>query len=325
MTIKLPSIKGISKTPPVSIPTVKVPKVKSISTVEPMKIEKVYKRIMLGNELDRRLGAYVCFNCFEYSFNDTKCKYCGREMIYQGGFEQGLNMYMGPPGSGKTTLCLQVALTALKQGLKVVYYDLEGGVRIPRIIQMYNAMGRPFPPSRIKNVFYSLKKVDFEKFYNEVIYTIEEEKPDVLIIDPLSPIMIGHFIEDKFEGEGKKSFDIWQRRYLLAYKMQKLCLEHGTVGIVTSHLGSKIREGGAGLRVEDVLESNLGAPFAHQAKLHLYLGYFSYQQSKNQPPAIFRGMVLLKHRFLPTPLTLNQLKLDDIIRFEITSGGIKPK
>lgn len=43
----------------------------------------------------------------------------------------------GPPGCGKSTLCFQYAISAIKDGKKVIFVDTEGGFSAERIKQIY--------------------------------------------------------------------------------------------------------------------------------------------------------------------------------------------
>lgn len=47
----------------------------------------------------------------------------------------------GPPGSGKTNLCLTTAVECAKQGKKVLFIDTEGGFRIERFLQICKDKG----------------------------------------------------------------------------------------------------------------------------------------------------------------------------------------
>lgn len=42
----------------------------------------------------------------------------------------------GPPGSGKSTICFQYAISCVRQGKKVLYVDTEGGFSVERIKQI---------------------------------------------------------------------------------------------------------------------------------------------------------------------------------------------
>src|SRR3989338_4101287 len=54
-----------------------------------------------------------------------------------GGVEAGaLTNFCGPPGSGKTNICMLAAISAVESGKKVIYIDTEGGFSFERFSQL---------------------------------------------------------------------------------------------------------------------------------------------------------------------------------------------
>ncbi len=58
-----------------------------------------------------------------------------------GGIEKNTltNVY-GPPGCGKTTLCLQTSVSCVEEGKKVIFIDTEGGFSKERLGQLSNGL-----------------------------------------------------------------------------------------------------------------------------------------------------------------------------------------
>jgi DNA repair protein RadB len=53
------------------------------------------------------------------------------------GLEKGaITNFYGPPGAGKTNICLLAVLGCIKNGGKVIYIDTEGGFSVERFIQI---------------------------------------------------------------------------------------------------------------------------------------------------------------------------------------------
>ncbi len=62
---------------------------------------------------------------------------CCIDGILGGGLEtRVITQVYGPPGSGKTNLCMQAAVSAVGRGRKVVYIDTEAGHSFERLRQM---------------------------------------------------------------------------------------------------------------------------------------------------------------------------------------------
>ncbi len=57
--------------------------------------------------------------------------------LLSGGIEAGaLTNFCGPPGSGKTNICMLAAISAAASGKKVIYIDTEGGFSFERFSQL---------------------------------------------------------------------------------------------------------------------------------------------------------------------------------------------
>ena len=59
------------------------------------------------------------------------------DLILGGGIEKkNITQFYGPPGSGKTNICLSLAVQVAREGKKVVFVDTEGGISIDRVKQL---------------------------------------------------------------------------------------------------------------------------------------------------------------------------------------------
>lgn len=52
---------------------------------------------------------------------------------------KSLISFYGPPGSGKTNICLMAAVSCVKKGGRVIYMDTEGGFSKKRLMQITNS------------------------------------------------------------------------------------------------------------------------------------------------------------------------------------------
>lgn len=52
------------------------------------------------------------------------------------GYNEEINYIYGPPGSGKTTLCILASISLLNENKKIIFLDTEGGFSIERFRQL---------------------------------------------------------------------------------------------------------------------------------------------------------------------------------------------
>jgi DNA repair protein RadB len=93
-----------------------------------------------------------------------------------GGIEKGtITNFYGPPGVGKTNLCILAALECIRSGGNVVYIDTEGGLSPERIRQI----------SMDDEVFEKLVLIEPKTFEEQgvVIKNLENQDFDMLILD----------------------------------------------------------------------------------------------------------------------------------------------
>ena len=54
------------------------------------------------------------------------------------GYNEEINYIYGPPGSGKTTLCILASIVLLRQNKKIIFMDTENGFSVERFKQLTN-------------------------------------------------------------------------------------------------------------------------------------------------------------------------------------------
>ncbi len=75
---------------------------------------------------------------------------CCIDRLLNGGVEtRVITQIYGPPASGKTNLCLQVALNCIRNGKKVIFIDTEGGHSIERMRQIAGGEFKKFIDSSL--------------------------------------------------------------------------------------------------------------------------------------------------------------------------------
>jgi DNA repair protein RadB len=93
-----------------------------------------------------------------------------------GGVERGaITNFYGPPGVGKTNICLLAALECLIKNGKVIFIDTEGGVSFERIRQITGN-------EEIFKKMILIEPKDFKE-QEKIIKSLENESVDMIILD----------------------------------------------------------------------------------------------------------------------------------------------
>lgn len=104
-----------------------------------------------------------------------------------GGYEKDVvTMIAGPPGSGKTNLCLFAACSQAKKGNKVVFMDTEGGFSVDRVKQI---VGEDYEKV-LENIFL-LSPVSFEeqnKDFQQLLNRIKKEHVSLIVVDGMATL-----------------------------------------------------------------------------------------------------------------------------------------
>jgi DNA repair protein RadB len=94
-----------------------------------------------------------------------------------GGIESGaLTNFFGAPGTGKTNICLLLAIECVKNGGKVIYVDTEGGFSLERVMQLVPDAGET-----LKSITISEPR-NF-KVQGEIIRSLEKSDANLIIVD----------------------------------------------------------------------------------------------------------------------------------------------
>jgi len=117
-----------------------------------------------------------------------------------GGYEKDIiTMIAGPPGSGKTNLCILTACSQAKKGKKVIFIDTEGGFSTDRVRQIVVGDYEDI----LKNILL-LKPTNFEeqrKSFSQLLNKLKKEQIGLIIIDGMATLY-------RLElGEASKSSD----------------------------------------------------------------------------------------------------------------------
>lgn len=103
-----------------------------------------------------------------------------------GGYESGIvTMIAGPPGSGKTNMCILAACSQAKKNNKVIYFDTEAGFSVERVKQIVEKEDY----ERVLGNILLLNPTSFDeqkKASLKLLEQIKKEKISLLIIDSIA-------------------------------------------------------------------------------------------------------------------------------------------
>ncbi len=105
-----------------------------------------------------------------------------------GGYETDIiTTIYGPGGSGKTNLCILVAVSQAKKGNKVIYVDTEGGFSIDRVAQILGGNTAELD-SVLKNIMI-LKPTSFEEqeeSFEQLLKHVKKGGISLIVIDSIA-------------------------------------------------------------------------------------------------------------------------------------------
>ncbi|MFP4633768.1 MAG: DNA repair and recombination protein RadB [Candidatus Aenigmatarchaeota archaeon] len=191
-----------------------------------------------------------------------------------GGIEKDTltNIY-GPPGCGKTTLCLQTTVSCIKNGQKVVFIDTEGGFSKERLGQIADGM------DDVMNEIILIEPDNFDS-QEENIERLEnicekEKKVGLIVLDSLVTL----YRLELNEGDTQ---EINSRLANQLSTLSNLSRNHGIPILITNQIYSDIENGGVELVSRDIAK--------YQSKCLIEMKKF--ERGK-------RVMILRKHRSQP--------------------------
>jgi len=124
----------------------------------------------------------------------------------KGGYERDvITMIAGPPGSGKTNMCMLAACSQAKNGSKVIFMDTEGGFSTERV----NQIAGEYSEEVMKNIFL-LNPTNFEEqnsHFLNLFKNLKKEQVSMIVIDGVAMlyrIEIGEALTSKDEEKVKK-------------------------------------------------------------------------------------------------------------------------
>lgn len=226
--------------------------------------------------------------------------------ILHGGYESDIiTTIYGPGGSGKTNLCMILAVSQAKKGNKVIYIDTEGGFSIDRVKQLLYGKTENLNET-LENILL-LKPTSFEEqndAFQKMLASIKKDSISLIIIDSIAMLYrleLGDAIQTE---EPEKIREVNRKLANQLRALAEISRKQNIPVVITNQVYSKFIKNDED-KAEKIYSMVGGDLLKYWSKCIIELTNFRGR----------RKLTLKKHRSLP------EKSLD----FEITNEGIKKK
>lgn len=158
------------------------------------------------------------------------------DKLLNGGVEtKTITQIYGPPASGKTNICLQVALSCIKKGKKVIFIDTESGHSIERVKQI---AGSEFDKFIKNSLFFGPTNFGEQDKIIENLGGVISDKFGLIILDSAVSLYRIGTEEDKIQNLNR----LMSKQLA---KLSELARKHNLAAIVTNQVYSSQQDGSA--------------------------------------------------------------------------------
>jgi DNA repair protein RadB len=207
-----------------------------------------------------------------------------------GGFETGtISQLYGEPSSGKTNICLQLAINTMKAGRRVIFIDTEGFSP-----ERFAQIAGDDAPELARNLYW-YKVMDFDQQFSairdaEELISQEDHKVSLLIMDSATALY-------RVERDGKDGISAMRELASQMTALLGLARKHDVAVVITNQIYTDIEN--------EVLRASGGKWLEHISKAIVEL-------KRNGPGK--RIAILKKHRSRAE---------EECVEFTITGRGIE--
>lgn len=128
------------------------------------------------------------------------------DLLPGGGVESGhVTQISGPESSGKTHLCLNLALEAIKTDKKVLYIDTQSAFSATRLVDLISSNGLQKDLANLVDVATLFSVTDLLDLLGLILQTNEYS---LLVIDSLQALFDPCFVEMEMQGRTRTAFDL---------------------------------------------------------------------------------------------------------------------
>ena len=203
------------------------------------------------------------------------------------------NIY-GGPGTGKTNICLIMALECARRGGKVIYIDSEGGFSTERLLQI-----EPHAHKLLDRITIIEPKTLEEQ--GKAIRELEKHNPDMIIVDSMVALYRIEYSDSK-SGDRPQSNSVMEANRELSKQLSilsNIARERNIPVIITAHVFSNWDTG------KDEIIGGESIKYWSKSMIHI----------ERTGKLSERRATITKHRFIPE---------GGSVKFLIVNEGIKP-
>jgi len=224
-----------------------------------------------------------------------------------GGYEKDIiTTIYGPGGSGKSNLCMIVAVSLAKKGKKVFFIDTEGGFSTDRFKQIHKG-GKEEIEGDLQNIFL-LKPTNFseqEAAFEKLLQHLKKETLALIIIDSIAMLYrleLGTAITAK---DDKKIAEVNRNLANQLRTLNEIARKKNIPVIITNQVYAQFQEDLTDKNFEKKVSMVGGDLLKYWSKCLIELSGNNFK----------RKLTLQKHRSLPVKS----------FNFEIINSGIRKK
>jgi DNA repair protein RadB len=160
---------------------------------------------------------------------------CCIDELLEGGVEtRVITQIYGPPASGKTNICLQVALSCINRGKKVIFIDTESGHSLDRMKQI---AGSEFDKFIESSLFYGPHNFGEQDKIIKNLGSIASDKFGLIILDSAVSLYRIGTEEDKLQNLNR----LMSKQFA---KLSELAKKHNLAVIVTNQVYASMQDDG---------------------------------------------------------------------------------
>ena len=224
-----------------------------------------------------------------------------------GGYETDIiTTIYGPGASGKSNLCMIVAVSQAKKGNKIMFIDTEGGFSVDRFRQIHQGT-KEETEKDLQNILL-LKPTTFaeqEKAFEKILSHVKKGEISLIIVDSIAMLYRLELADAITSGETEKIQGVNRKLARQLKSLNEIARKQNIPVIVTNQVYSLFTKNSEDQNLEKQVSMVGGDLLKYWSKCLIEIQYYRGK----------RKFTLRKHRSLP----------QKELAFEITNQGIRKR